>query len=105
MSGARSRWTPVRRGLAGSQTGRRSSLRVQKAVRFLFHDRVAFARELLELGSVEHRDLASAVTDDSGFLELSGCCGDAFAPNTEHVGYQLLRHPELVRPQPIQRQQ
>ena len=43
--------------------------------------------------------------DDAEPLQLPGRFGHAFAAHTEHVRNQLLGHRQLVRSQPIERQQ
>jgi hypothetical protein len=65
---------------------------VQQAIGFPFDHGITLARELLELGAVEHGDLPAVVLDYTEFLELAGGVGDAFTPDAEHVGDEFLCH-------------
>jgi hypothetical protein len=65
------------------------------------HDFVALAAARFEAAAIQHGDQAAAVAYEAGRLQLAGRLGDTFAADAEHVGDQLLRHPQLVGRQPV----
>lgn len=82
------------------------SLKVrQQAIGFSLHHCITFATKLLEFWAIEHGDLAAGVADRAYLLQLAGRFRDPFTTHAEHVGYQFLRHCQLVGRQPVQRQQ
>ena len=52
---------------------------------FILDYAVAFARAGLQPVSVDHRDMAAAVTDQSFMLQFAGFFRDTFAAHTEHA--------------------
>src|SRR5438105_1439115 len=56
------------------------------------HDFVALARELLELGAVEHADLPAPIADDARLLQLARRFRHALAAHAEHARDELLGH-------------
>ena len=55
--------------------------------------------------AVEHGDLAAHIPDDAETLQLASRLGHALTAHTEHVGYELLGHFQLIARQAIERQQ
>src|SRR4051812_42034153 len=53
--------------------------RVQYAVGFSLHVRIAFTGELRKPWSIQHRDLAACVPNGAKLLKLTCCSGYAFA--------------------------
>ena len=72
---------------------------------FLLDYVVAFASVGLQPGPVNHRDMATAVTDQTFALQITGGFRDAFAAHAEHAGNQFLCHGQFIRRQSIQGQQ
>ena len=77
----------------------------QETIELRLDDLVALTGARLQARAVEHRDLASPVTDQPGVLQLPGSFGDAFTAHAQHVGDQFLGHGEFVRLQSIEAQQ
>jgi hypothetical protein len=49
--------------------------------------------------------VAAAAIDRAQLLKFAGCLGDTRAPHAEHAGDEFLRHDQLVRRCPIEREQ
>ncbi len=77
----------------------------QQPQQFLLDHRVAFARTGLQSRALEHLDVAAAVTDDAGTLQVSGSLGNPFPPHAEHARDQFLRHHQLARRDPVESEQ
>src|ERR1700676_2047953 len=77
----------------------------QETIELRLDHLVALTGPRLQARAIEHRDLASPVTDQPGVLQLPGGFGDAFTTHAEHVGDQFLGHGEFVRLQTIETQQ
>ena len=68
----------------------------KQAIAFLLDHRVALTRSGLQAGTIEHRDVAAIILNQTSLLQLAGGLGDTFATHTEHVGDQFLGHDQLV---------
>src|SRR6202521_59477 len=77
----------------------------QETIELRLDHLVALTGPRLQARAIEHRDLASLVTDQPGVLQLAGGFGNAFAAHAQHVGDQFLGHGEFVRLQTIEAQQ
>ena len=77
----------------------------KEAVSFRFDDLVTLAAQFFQPGPIKNLNLAAAVTDDAEFLQLSGRFGDAFAPDSQHIGNQFLCHYQMIAAQAVERQQ
>ena len=83
--------TPLRRHTPGEQ-----------AIVFLLDHGIALAGALFESLTIEHRNLASSVTDEPRLLQVTGRLRDSFAAYTQHIGNEFLRHYEMLRAQAVQ---
>src|SRR5450759_272628 len=72
---------------------------------FLLDYAVAFTSMLLQSGSIKHRDVTAAVTDQTSTLQIPGGFRDAFTAYAKHAGNQFLRHGQFIRGQAIKGQQ
>jgi hypothetical protein len=54
-------------------------------------DRIALAHLRFQPRAVEHDNAATALMNQSRFLQLSGSLRDAFAAHAQHIGNQTLR--------------
>ena len=68
----------------------------QQTIVFFFNHRIAFTRARLQIRSVQHADVATAVANTAHFLQMPGGLGDAFTPHAEQAGNQFLRHDQFV---------
>jgi len=66
---------------------------------------VAFTDAAFEAWPIQHFDIAVAIADQSGGLQLQRRLGDTGSAHTQHVGDQFLRHAQLVGRQAVQAQQ
>ena len=57
---------------------------------------------MLQAGSVKHCNVAPAVLDQAGVLQLCGSFGHPFTAYAQHVRDQLLRHHKLAAFKPVQ---
>jgi len=55
----------------------------------------------LQTRPVKYRDVATAVTDQPGALQIAGGFSDTFTANAEHAGNQFLRHDQFIGVQPV----
>ena len=92
--------TCIRSPYASTRTG---VLR-QQAIVFVLDDRVAFAGALRESRPVEDGDAATPIVDEPGLVQVPSRHGDPLASNAHHVGYQFLRHVQLIGVQAVQTQ-
>ena len=69
----------------------------QQAAQFIPDHRIAFARMGLQSGSINYRDVAAAIADESGVLQFSGGLRNSFPAHTEHAGDQFLRDDQIMR--------
>src|SRR5450759_1904608 len=66
------------------------------------NDVVALAHRVLQGQTIDDRDTAAGIVDDTRSLQLTGRFGDTAARDAEHVGSELLRHQKLVRIQAVE---
>jgi hypothetical protein len=70
----------------------------QETIELRLYHLVALAGPRLQTGAIEHGDLAAAVIDQPGVLQLPGGLGDAFAAHAEHsAGKQETDYGYLLR--------
>ena len=69
----------------------------KEPVELRLDDLVALARPCFQSRAIEHRNLASALTNQPRILQLACSLGDAFAANAQHVCDQFLRHRDFAR--------
>jgi len=68
----------------------------EQAIRFSLNHRVTLARNLFQSWPVQDGDLAAVVLYQPKLLQFSCRIGDAFSPDAEHIGNQLLSHDQLI---------
>lgn len=76
----------------------------KQSIELPFHHTIALADTLFESDPVQHFDMPVAVTDKPGSLKLECGFRDTGSANAQHVGDQLLCHPQLVGRQAIETQ-
>ena len=71
--------------------------RGEQAIEFRFDHLVALANPRFQSQSIQHRDVATSIINQSRFLQFfCGLC-NAFAAHAQIVGDQFLGHGQLVR--------
>jgi len=68
----------------------------QQASQFLPDHAVAFAGAGFQSGAIKDCNVAAAVTDEAGALQISGGLRNAFPSHAEHAGDQFLRHDQFT---------
>src|SRR4030095_10775453 len=86
--------SPVRRASQGAGLPRNIG---QEPVEFRLDYLIALTRPRLQPRAIYYGDLAPAIMNQPGVLQLPSGLGDTFAAHAQHVGDQLLRHGQFVR--------
>lgn len=79
------------------RNGLRSSDIGEQASEFRFDCLVALAGPFLQSRPVKHRDMTTAVTNQTSVLQFPGGLRDAFAAHSERTGNQFLRYGQFIR--------
>ena len=79
-----------------------AGLRGEQAIGFRFDHLVALADPRFQSRPVQHRDVATAVINQSRLLQFPGGLRDAFAAHAQHIGDQFLGHDQLIRSEPVE---
>jgi len=69
----------------------------EQAPHFCPDNVIAFTGSTFQPGSLQYRNMATAVTDKAGMLQFSGGLGNALAAHAQRVGYQVLGHYHFTR--------
>jgi hypothetical protein len=77
----------------------------EQASELLSDDFIAFTHPLLQARSIQDRDPATAVVNQSIILQLACCLGHALPPHPQHVCDQFLGHAQLIGRQAVQTEQ
>src|SRR5687768_8828473 len=95
MSKARS-WSATRICVGSQRNASGLDRRRQQPFELVPDDRVALASASLETGAVEHRNVPTAVLDQTRVLQVASGFRHAFTAHPKHIGDQFLGHDELV---------
>ena len=68
----------------------------EQALKLVFDHTVALTDTRFHLLPVENLDVSAEVANRSYTLQPTGGYGHAFAPHTQHIGNQCLRHDKFI---------